>query len=242
MPHDTFDYYNSIEGSLRHQMKKSHFDGIAEIYDEAIPSHVALHYLERRRNLLEPLLGDGPVLDVGAGTGTIASLFAKKVSIIGVDFSFEMLRRAKPSIRRTHASGAALPFRSETFTLVYSVAMLHHLFDPDATVRVIKEMWRVTAHGGTIVIWDHNPLNPYWPFLMARVPQDDEPTRLVPLTEICEILRSCGANPIYNRWGWVPDFCPQWFLKTASCMEQCLERIPGLRKFSAHNVVTARKA
>ena len=41
-------------------------------------------------------------------------------------------------------------------------------------------MVRVARPGGRILVWDHNPRNPYWGRLMARVPQDTGEERLIP--------------------------------------------------------------
>lgn len=106
----------------------------------------------------------------------------------------------------------------------------------------LREMWRITRPGGVVVIWDHNPLNPYWPILMKRMPQDQEPTRLVPARELEEHLRRAGADNITTtRAGWIPEFCPKGLLRAAGIFERALESCPGIRNFSAHNVVTARK-
>ena len=37
-----------------------------------------------------------------------------------------------------------------------------------------------TRPGGRVLVWDHNPRNPYWGRLMARVPQDTGEERLIP--------------------------------------------------------------
>ena len=31
-------------------------------------------------------------------------------------------------------------------------------------------MMRVTKPGGRVIIWDHNPANPYWPVIMSKAP------------------------------------------------------------------------
>ena len=39
-----------------------------------------------------------------------------------------------------------------------------------------------------MLVWDHNPRNPYWRRLMAKVPQDDGSERLVPEAEVARGL------------------------------------------------------
>ena len=58
----------------------------------------------------------------------------------------------------------------------------------------VREMGRVVKRGGFVVLWDHNPANPYWPILMKRVPQDSGDERLVPLAELLDDIRAAGLQ------------------------------------------------
>ena len=66
--------------------------------------------------------------------------------------------------------GERLPFRDGSFDLAITVATLHHITDPGRIAETIAEMCRVTRPGGHVVVWDHNPYNPYWPLLMKARP------------------------------------------------------------------------
>ena len=71
-------------------------------------------------------------------------------------------------------------------------------------------MVRVTRPGGRILVWDHNPRNPYWRLLMARVPQDTGEERLIGMRELVEGLVDAGAEPVLvTRLGMVPEFTPR---------------------------------
>ena len=157
-------------------MSDSHFDQIATAYDESLPAHVVEHYLRKRTAFLAATCQAGPVLDVGCGTGALAErLAARGYEVVGVDPSdgmLEVLRRRCPAVRAVQASGTELPFDDDSFQLVVTVATMHHIADPDAVRQALIEMVRVSRPGGRIVIWDHNPHNPYWGPLMSRVPQD----------------------------------------------------------------------
>ena len=52
----------------------------------------------------------------------------------------------------------------------------------------------MTRPGGRILVWDHNPRNPYWRMLMARVPQDTGEERLIPEDELLDGLGAAGAR------------------------------------------------
>jgi SAM-dependent methyltransferase len=126
--------------------------------------------------------------------------------------------------------------------LVYCVAVLHHLETVENVRLAIHEMVRVTTPGGRIVIWDHNPLNPLWPILMKRWPQDHGDERLVPIGEIVTALALGPTTDVrYHRCGWMPECVPLRLMPIMSGLELLLEHTPLLRRWSAHNVVLATK-
>ena len=228
-------------------MTETHFDDVAAVYDETLPSHVIEHYVEKRTNFV---LGASPppgrVLDVGCGTGVLAGRLAEAgYEVVGLDRSqgmLDVMRERAPKVEAVHASGTEMPFGDGEFELSLSVATMHHIADRDAVRRALKEMVRVVAPGGRILVWDHNPRNPYWPYLMKRVPQDQGDERLVDVEELLAGLQSGGARPLLvEQLGFVPDFTPRRLLRPAAALERAAERTPGLRRRCAHNVVLAEK-
>ena len=140
------------------------------------------------------------------------------------------------------APGTELPFESDSFDVVLSIATFHHIAEPDAVRRTLAEMTRVSRPGGRILIWDHNPRNPYWSRLMARVPQDTGEERLIPAEELIDGLVAAGAQVLsVQQLGIVPDFTPRAAIGAAAALERLFERTPGLHAYGAHNVVVAAK-
>jgi SAM-dependent methyltransferase len=138
--------------------------------------------------------------------------------------------------------GTRLPFPNDGFDLVYCVAVLHHVADEDAVQRVLGEMVRVARPGGRVLVWDHNPRNPYWPVVMRKVPQDAGDERLVPEQEILAGLRRAGAEPeLVRQLGLMPEFVPRSLIRAVATIERAVEATPGLRRLCAHNVILARK-
>jgi len=227
-------------------MSESNFDRIAGVYDGSLPAHVVDHYLEKRARFVLEHCPRGPALDVGCGTGALAARLAELgYDMVGVDPSEGMLRvleEKTSGIRAVRASGLALPFPDDSFDLVLSVAVMHHIAAADDVRRTLAEMVRVTRRGGRVLVWDHNPRNPYWRLLMARVPQDTGEERLVGVGELLRGLIEAGAEPLLvTQLGMVPDFTPRALIVAAAAAERAAERTPLLRRVCAHNVVLASK-
>ena len=220
------------------------FDQVAAEYDSVHPAHVSAHYLRKRVALISRLLNGGDGLDVGCGTGVLMQALKPYGRVIGVDASAGMLAVLRATDRgEAHLAGAdALPFADERFDMVFSVAVLHHLADSALVERAIGEMVRVAKPGGRILIWDHNPLNPYWPAVMKRAPQDSGNERLVPAHAIISALTGHGARISKAfRSGLVPDFVPRQLMPAMRLIEAVAEHTPLLRRFCAHNVILAVK-
>jgi ubiquinone/menaquinone biosynthesis C-methylase UbiE len=122
--------------------------------------------ISERRNKLEPFIADYAqfnrwagkrVLEVGCGAGSDLLRFAKVGALItGVDLSPRSASLAKTRLRLYNCAGSVLvadaeqlPFKTDSFDLVYSWGVLHHT--PD-TERAIKEVHRLTKPGGSICI------------------------------------------------------------------------------------------
>jgi len=226
--------------------KPTDFDAIADIYDGVFPTHVQEHYLQRRVRYIRQHAPAATAIDVGAGTGVLAERLADAgIDVVALDpfpGMLEQLRRRRPGVQTVVAHGEAIPFQDDSFDLAYSVAVMHHIADPDKVRRTLAEMVRVTRPGGRILIWDHNPRNPYWPNLMKRVPQDVGSERLAPMEELVTGLIDAGASiERAERLGMMPEFVPQALLPLAALLERGVEATPGLRSYCAHNVVVATK-
>lgn len=223
------------------------FDSIAHVYDDSMPEHVFAHYARKRVAFVQRLGARGPLLDVGCGTGTLARHFREAgFEVMGLDLSVGMMRvmRAENDVTGVCGNSYELPFPDDCFGVVICAAVLHHVVEPGLVARTVRDMVRITRPGGHTVVWDHNPNNPYWPLLMARLPQDAGVTRLVPAQEILAAvapLPSARRARLY-RLGWTPEFVPRWLLPAWAALERGLEAVPGLRNLAAHNVVVVEKS
>jgi SAM-dependent methyltransferase len=235
----------SLSGDTE-QRQRALYAAVAHEYDDVFPRHVAEHYIDKRTALVKELLPmGGLVLDVGCGTGQLGAAIASEgYDVFGVDLSSSMVAKARErGLSGTYAGvTTALPFAAESFDLALTVATLHHLETPRRVAETVGEMARVVKRGGFVVLWDHNPANPYWPILMKRVPQDSGDERLVPLPEILHDVRCAGLRlERAVRSGFTPDFLPAALAGVWRWVERAVEMTPGVNVLAAHNVVVARK-
>lgn len=106
--------------------------------------------------------GGGKLLDLATGTGAIALEAARRypaATVTGLDFSEEMLRRAKAkpgaaAVRWQHADAACLPFEDESFDGITEGYLLRNVEDLD---RALSEQRRVLKSGGRLVILETCP-------------------------------------------------------------------------------------
>jgi SAM-dependent methyltransferase len=226
---------------------QTNFDAVADAYDESLPVHVMEHYITKRTAFIKKHIPTGSkVLDVGCGTGVLAErLLLEGYEVTGADpfaAMLEHMQARNPALKTVHAHGQCLPFEDGTFDFTYSVAVMHHIAEPKDVRNTLAEMCRVTKPGGRVLVWDHNPRNPYWPILMKRVPQDTGAERLIPEREIREGLAAGGATAMEAKaLGLMPDFTPAFLTGAVARLERIVEKTPGLKRFCAHNVVLARR-
>ncbi len=143
------------------------FDKWAEDYDESIsrdsqtfPFIGYYDVLAKVQSLTEPVMGM-TVLDLGIGTGMLSGDLAMRgCDIFGVDFSHEMIQKAKlkipfgqfekSDIRRSHLG----KFSNSRYDRIISSYFFHHLSYPEQNAlisRLIKENLKI---GGKIIIGD----------------------------------------------------------------------------------------
>ncbi|KAJ1017731.1 hypothetical protein NDA16_005050 [Ustilago loliicola] len=180
-------------------------------YSEAVlKSHSSRTAETSAAFLLPHLKPDAKILDIGCGPGTITTSLARYIpngSIIGTDYSAEVVANAQKSLERLQAGattdaerGAAercrfelasvfeLPYSDDSFDVIYCHQMLLHLPNP---TNALKEMRRVCKPGG----------------LVAAREADFTTSVLFPCTETFQlwldtasaIYRSTGAEPNAGR-------------------------------------------
>lgn len=126
------------------------------VYDE-----IANHFHKTRVwmwpkviEFIESLPAQSTVLDVGCGNGRNTSMRPNDLFYVGLDISSQLLRKV---VGRGVCSVAAgqehLPFRSNSFDAIMSIAVVHHIVDTSGRETAMSEIERCLAPGGTALVY-----------------------------------------------------------------------------------------
>ncbi len=126
------------------------YDEHANWYDGYLAGHAAEHTGRTTAALVEALgPGTGTCLDVGCGTGVHASAVRRLGwTVVGVDLSPALLRRARPRLPVAVADATRLPLADALLDAVVATLVHTDLDDWNTTVR---EIARVLRPGGRFV-------------------------------------------------------------------------------------------
>lgn len=127
------------------------YDMISEVYDKVREGNP-----EMVQQILDgvSLSESSLVLDVGCGTGNNIILLASTVqaSVVGLDISHGMLRKAyekRTQIPLVQAPAECIPFATESVDFVFMTEVLHHLPDIPAS---FHDICRILKNSGSLCI------------------------------------------------------------------------------------------
>lgn len=125
---------------------------------------------------VEPYLKKGKtLLDVGCGQGEYATIFTSTYGLQVTGIDPQEMEGAKQKAHMTFVKGSAeaLPFPDNSFDIVFSKDVLHHIdeprLDPQRITQAMEEMRRVCAPHGTIIILEPIRYNPIMYFHMVKI-------------------------------------------------------------------------
>jgi SAM-dependent methyltransferase len=159
---------------------------------------------EEALSLLVAFSGAGPddtVLDVACGPGLVVCAFAPAVRhATGIDLTPAMLDRARTLQRERGLTNVTwqegdvlpLPYPDASFSIVVSRFAFHHFLEPG---RVLAEMRRVCAAGGTVMLVDAAPApDKADAFNRMEKLRDPSHARALPLDEHLRLFRDAGLS------------------------------------------------
>ncbi|HAK42254.1 MAG TPA: methyltransferase [Clostridium sp.] len=145
---------------------KWNFNSWARTYDKSVSEDrgelkIYKNYktiLQRVYDLADSSCTDKPqVLEIGVGTGNLASKFlGKGYNIVGIDQSREMLCVAKekyPKLKVRIGEFLKIPYGDRYFDIIVSTYAFHHLNEEEKFI-AIEEMIRVLKSNGKIILGD----------------------------------------------------------------------------------------
>lgn len=99
------------------------------------------------------------ILDCGCGWGRVLKpVIERGANAVGIDISYKMLSAAKKHLQKhnlmaplVRGNATSLPFRDESFDVVYCLLVIQHLSKEDAK-KVLHEISRVLKKGGNAFI------------------------------------------------------------------------------------------
>ena len=85
--------------------------------------------------------------------------------------SLEVARAKNPGVAYHHAFDGTLPFADASFDVVFTICVWHHVA-PGNGRGFLSELSRVTAQGGLLLVYEHNPWNPLTRLVVSRCSLD----------------------------------------------------------------------
>ena len=161
----------SRSSAASEETQREFFEEAAARYDNRFCRSRWPRNQQLKARVIAKVLGDGmregPVLELGCGTGQIAAELLEwypQLRYIGLDLSPGMLEVAARRLERfggraelRAVSGSALPLAGEPLAGVFGVDVLHHVEDVGA---VLAQLRPALGRGGRLVFLEGNPRFP----------------------------------------------------------------------------------
>jgi ubiquinone/menaquinone biosynthesis C-methylase UbiE len=136
---------------------KNRYNRISKVYDVLEKPMEAMAMVKWRVELFEKLEG-GIILEVGVGTGKNLIYYSENLDVTGIDFSKNMLQKAKEkitdkkNIKLIEMDAQKMKFADNTFDTVVTSCVFCSVPDP---IEGLKEIRRVCKNNGKIIMLEH---------------------------------------------------------------------------------------
>jgi len=230
-------------------VKSTEFDKFAEEYAAMLGSSIRASgekpeyfadYKVRHiaRHLSKHGIAVNNILDFGCGVGGSTRYFLQHLpnaQLTSTDVSQKSLdiaySRYPEAARYKLFDGLSLPFASNTFDVVFTACVFHHI-PADEHVRLLSEIRRVLRADGVFFVFEHNPLNPLTVRVVNQCPFDENAV-LISAGELTQRMIAAQFRFIQREYH---IFFPN-FLKVLRTLEVSLKWFP----LGAQYCLTGRK-
>jgi SAM-dependent methyltransferase len=142
------------------------------------------------------------VLDVGCGVGLMSRYVGEHFGELhGVDIAPGVVERAAANVPQGKFQlydGKRIPFAEQTFDVVFTVCVLHHV-PPAQWTSLVAEMARVLKPGGLLYIFEHNPYNPLTRRAVSNCSFDADAT-LLTRSQSTALMRGAELETVEARY------------------------------------------
>lgn len=178
------------------------------------------------------------ILDFGCGVGNSLMLFPEyfpKSHFVGVDVSLASIEVAKSKIKSDKIMVKSIQdeidIAPESIDAVFSSCVFHHI--PAVSHKYwLSELYRIMKPGGSVMIYEHNPLNPLTQYVFRNA-EFDRDAKMIRARNFSNLFEMAGFHSIQLRYRVFFPKLFQRFIRT----EKYLTRIP----FGAQYYIFARK-
>ena len=189
---------------------KAKFDAFAGDYNRALreclrasgetPDYFAeykVQYLARRISVGQ----DSRVLDFGCGVGSLVGALRRRVPgvrVDGYDPSPASLEHIPADVKGPGRFASDLADLEDGYDAVVLAGVLHHI-QPEKRAGVIAEASFKLRPGGSLVVFEHNPLNPLTRRVVEACPFD-EGAVLLPARETVNLITATGLISVQRDY------------------------------------------
>jgi SAM-dependent methyltransferase len=169
------------------------FDRYSKNYDvvllDAVKStgYDTSHFTTAKLKKLKELLQSDAAfdfLDYGCGPGHLSRDFQQyfpKTRYFGVDASPEMIKQARAQYgeKGVFYEITSEEWKQNTYQVIFSACVFHHIPHENHKT-ILTELKNLLAPSGEIILWEHNPINPFTRKIVRECPFDEDAVLLHP--------------------------------------------------------------
>jgi trans-aconitate methyltransferase len=210
------------------------FDRYSKNYDTVLQDAVkttgydASHFTTAKLKKLKDLLKSDTAfnfLDYGCGPGNLCRDFQQyfpKARYFGVDVSPEMIKQARAQYggKGNFYEISSEEWKHNSYQVIFSACVFHHIPHENHKT-ILAELKNLLASSGEIILWEHNPTNPFTRKVVRDCPFDKDAVLLHP-HQSTRLFTQAGLQHVRLIY---TTFFPK-FLQALSPLENWLEWCP----------------